>query len=217
MQAITPSVPLSPSMQPAALTPAPTPPPGSGKFGLDQLSTRAKYAIGGLVAVAVLFAVLFFNGKYNASVEYERMMQAQKQELEKLKAEIDLKTASLRQQQDLEAQQRRSWEELRTKQETRQRELDRERDSELQRLATLNDQKQAADAKARLDQKQREWEEEKRATEERRLRSERETREQMEALRRQVDNANQRSTTIITQPPPPPYPWWHHYNRYYPW
>lgn len=210
-QPTTPSVPFAcPAAQPAATAPTASPAPPALPAGRSL-----KYALGGLAAAAVAFAVLYFNGKHNAGLEYERLLQAQKQELDKLKAEIDLKTVSLQQQQQLEAQQRRAWEELRAKQETRQRELDREREFELQKIAALNDQKQAAEARAKLDQKQRELEEEKKAALEQRLKSERETREQLDALKRQLDNANNKTTTIITQPPPPVYPW-HHYYRY-PW
>lgn len=180
--------------------------------------TRAyKYVIAGLVAVGVLFAVLYFVGKTGANNEYEKMLQAQKTELDKLRAEIDQKTTAFTQQQQLEAQQRKAWDEQRAKQEARQRELDRERELELQRLAILNDQKQAADARARLDAKQRELEAERRAAAEQQARSERETREQLEALKRQLENANKQQTTIIQAPPPPVHPWWHYYRHPYGW
>jgi DNA-directed RNA polymerase subunit RPC12/RpoP len=204
----------SPAASPTPPIPSAINPEAEGKPTPSLLTGWRKYAIGGLAAVAVLLAVLYFNGKHNAGIEYEKMLQAQKHELDKLKADIEMKTALFQQQQQLEKQQQRQWEEQRAKQEERQRELERERKDELQRLALLNDQKQAAEAKAKLDQKQREMEEDRRMAEEKRIRTERETREQLEALKKQLDNANQR-TTIIAQPPPV-YPWWYYYGRY-PW
>ena len=177
------------------------------------LSPWKKYAAVCASAAVAGLVVLYFVGKHNAEVEHARLLENHKHELEMLKADIAQKTATFQQQQALEAQQRRAWEEQKAKQEARQRELDRERDNELRRLATLNDEKQAADARARLEQKQRELEDERRSAQEQRARSERETRDQLDALRRQLDNANNQRATIIQ--PPIVHPWW--YNRYYPW
>ncbi|MBY0522943.1 MAG: hypothetical protein K2R98_06075 [Gemmataceae bacterium] len=211
------SVPI-PALQPAAVATVPAALAPTGKSGTEILPSRAaRYAIGALAAACVAFAVLYFNGKHNAAMEYDKLLQAQKQELDKLKADIDQKTTALAQQQQLEAQQRRLWEEQKAKQDARQNELEKERAFELQKLALLNDQKQAAEAKARFDERQKELEAERKAAAEKREQSEREMRAQMDALKRQLDNANNKTTTIITQPPPPAYPWWHHYYGRYPW
>jgi len=195
---------------------APLPAAAESKPVPAPASPWRKYALGGLAAAASVAvaaaAMLYFDGKHKAELETNRLLLAQKHELDMLKAEIAQKTASFQQQQALEAQQRRAWEEQKAQQEARQRELERERDIELRRLATMNDEKHAAEARARLEQKQRELEEERRAANDQRVRAERETRDQLEALRRQLDAANQR-TTIIQQPPVV-YPWW--YNRF-PW
>jgi DNA-directed RNA polymerase subunit RPC12/RpoP len=196
--------------------PAATPAPAATEKAAPSSGRWQKYAIGGLVAAGVAFAVLYFNGKHNAEVEHEKLLQAQKAELDKLKAEIDLKTAALEKQQKLDAEQRQKWDEQRAKLEARQSELNSQRELELKKLALLNDEKQAAEAKAKLDQKQRELEEERKAAAEQRAKAERDTQAQLDAIRRQLDNANQKSTTIIQTAPPPAYPWWHHYYRY-PW
>src|SRR5262249_38932754 len=74
-----------------------------------------RYAVGGLAAVAVLFAVLYFVGKS----EQQKWFEAQQQELAKLKAEIEQKTTLLQKQQELEAQQRRQWQEMLAQQDAR--------------------------------------------------------------------------------------------------
>jgi DNA-directed RNA polymerase subunit RPC12/RpoP len=198
----------SPAPAAAAAAPASKAEPTSGRW--------QKYVIGGLVAAGVAFAVLYFNGKHNAAVEHEKLLQAQKAELDKLKAEIDLKTAALEKQQKFDAEQRQKWDEQRAKLEVRQSELNSQRELELKKLALLNDEKQAAEAKAKLDQKQRELEKERELAAEQRAKAERDMQAQLDAIRRQLDNANQKSTTIIQTAPPPAYPWWHHYYRY-PW
>jgi len=200
----TPGAPVTPSV---ASQPPATP--------VGPLAGWRKYAAGGLAAAVVLFAVLYFVGRQNAAnaaLEQDKWLQTQKQELEKLKADIDQKTALLQQQQQMEAQQRRQWDEMLAKQEARQRELDRERD----RQKLLDDKKAAAEAQALLEKKQRELDEERKLAAERQARADREMKEKMDDLRRQVDNANNRQTTVIQTAPPPVHPWWYH-RYYYPW
>ena len=82
-------------------------------------------------------------------------------------------------------------------------------------LAELNDQAAKAKAKAEAERKQRELDDEKKAAAEARAKAEQDLKKEIDALRRQVDNANQK-TTIINAQPPPAYPWWQ-YGRPYPW
>jgi DNA-directed RNA polymerase subunit RPC12/RpoP len=194
-----------------------------GKSGDGVFSGWRKYGIGALVLVVIAFATLYFIDKHNAAVEQEKlaaaqktaaqeqekMMLAQKQEMDKLRGEIEQKTALLQKQQQAETEQRRQWEALLAKQEARQRELDRER--ELQKL--LDDKSKAAEAQAQLDRKQREFDEEKRRSAEQQAKAERDMKDRLDDLRRQIDNANQRSTTVIA-PGGPAYPWF--WGRY-PW
>jgi DNA-directed RNA polymerase subunit RPC12/RpoP len=194
---------------PAVASVEPKPQPASWLGGPNR-----PYKIGGLIAAGVLLG-LFLLGRHNANAEQERFLNAQKEELAKLKADIDQKSALLEQQKQLDAENRRNWEAMLAKQEARQRQLDQERELDRRNLAYLNDQKLAADAKAKLDQKQKELEDERRAAAEQRARADADLKREMEALKRQLDNANQKTTTIISQPPPA-YPWF--YGRYYhPW
>jgi DNA-directed RNA polymerase subunit RPC12/RpoP len=170
------------------------------------------YAIGGAAAAVVALAVLFLMGKHAANVEQEKFLAKQTAELENLKREIEQKSALLEQQRQYEAESRKQWQALIEKQEARQRQLDMERDKA---LAELNDQAAKAKAKAEADRKQRELDDEKKAAADARAKAEQDLKNQIEALRRQVDNANQKQTTIQLQPPPV-YPWWH-YGRPYPW
>ncbi len=186
------------------------------KTAAEVLSPRARiYAIGGVAAALLLFALVYFVGRYNSGIEADKLQLSQRQELERLKLDIEQKTALLQQQQQFETQQRRLWEEQRTKQEAREREWAAEQKLELAKLAVLKDDKLAADAKANLERRQREIDDERKASEERRLKAERDTRDQIEALKNQLNNANQKTTTIIQQPPVA-YPWYHYYHRY-PW
>jgi DNA-directed RNA polymerase subunit RPC12/RpoP len=212
-EATTPTpAPLTPSATAPMITPSAAQPPATPA---GPLAGWRKYAAGGAAAAVLLFGVLYFVGRQNAAtaeLEKEKWLQAQKQELEKLKAEIEQKTVLLKQQQDMEAQQRRKWDEMLAQQEVRQRELDRERD----RQKLLDDKKARDDAQALLEKKQRELDEERRQAAERQARSDREMKEKMDDLRRQVDNANNRQTTVIQTAPPPVHPWWYH-RYYYPW
>lgn len=206
-----------PAAKPQAIPATPQAAPAVQTALVPEQNPWKKYAIGGGVGLLLLIVVLQFLGKQSLDSEHAKLLHDQKTELEKLRADIEQKTALLLQQRDMDAKQRKDWDDLKAKQDARQKEWDQERALELKRLASLNDEKQAADAKARLEAKQREREEEIRAADERRLKTERETRERLETLQRQLDNANQRNTTIIQQPPPAPaYPWWY-YHRYYPW
>jgi DNA-directed RNA polymerase subunit RPC12/RpoP len=201
------------AVQPAAPAPVATVP--SAGTGLNRTH---KYLIGGLAAAGLFFAVLYFNGKHQANVEYERAKaeyDRQKQEDDKRKGDIAQLMGLIQQQQQQMAQQQKQWEEERARQ---QREWKEDREREEKRLAILNDEKQKADAKAKLDQKHRELEDEKKRAEEAQTRRERETQDRLDALKRQLDNANKNNTTIIAPAQPPVYyPWWHHYYGRYPW
>jgi DNA-directed RNA polymerase subunit RPC12/RpoP len=206
---------------PAALTPyspaAPAAPvatvaPATATAAPARSRGWKPYAIGGAAAAVVALAVLFLMGKHAANVEQEKFLANRLAELDNLKKEIEQKSALLEQQRQYEAESRKQWQTLIEKQEQRQRDLDKERD---RALAELNDQSAKAKAKAEADRKQRELDDEKKAAADQRAKAEQDLKNQIEALRRQVDNAN-KQTTIIQAQPPPVYPWYH-YGRPYPW
>jgi DNA-directed RNA polymerase subunit RPC12/RpoP len=153
-----------------------------------------KVGVGALLVVGVVLIALCFQGKSPADQEQEKLLQAQKLELERLKGDIETKTALLQQQQDAETKQHKVWQETKTKQEEKQRELDRERDLEMRRVATLNDEKFAAETKFRLDQKQRELEEQRKKADEQQAKAEQEMRDQIDQLRKQLEAAKVAAT-----------------------
>lgn len=211
-----PAVPASPyGSAPASAAPVPSvasvaPAPAPAPAGIQ----RRHYIFGGLGVLALALVVLFLMGKHAASVEQEKFMAAQKLELEKLKADIDLKTKQLELQKQLEAENRKAWEAMVARHEERQRELDRQRDLDRKNQEYLADKRLADEAKARAEQRQRELDDERRAAADRKSKAEADLRNQIETLRKQVENANQKTTTIINSPPPA-YPWY--YGRPYPW
>lgn len=206
--------PVSPGMAPAPAYAAPAPAVSAPAAGLFPMTPTTKtYVTRGLIAAGVVLLILYGLGVKGAQAEQDRLMKA---ELDKLKADIEQKQALMDQQRQAEEASRRLWKEQMDKHEARQRELDREREQDLKNQAYLNDQRLAADAKARREEKERQLEAEKLRDQAARDARDAETKATLESLRKQLEAAKNKETTIITTPPPAPYyPWAH--PRYYPW
>jgi hypothetical protein len=197
-----PASPL-PSAAPAAPAVSAAAPPPAKKWKI--------YAIAAAAAVILLLGVSYvIAGRNAADLELKKFLAAQQAETERLKAEIEQKTALLLKQQEAESENRKRFTDYIEKMEARQKKLDDEREKERVAAATAAEK---AEAQRRAEQRQRELDDEKKAAADARAKAEQDLKNQINDLRRQVDNANQQKTTVITQPAPV-YPW---YGRPHPW
>lgn len=171
------------------------------------------YAIAAAAVVVVGLAVVFVVGKNAAAAEQEKFLNAQKAELDKIRQEIEQKTALMDMKRQMEEENQKKWQTIVKDYEARYKKLEDERDAE-RKAAASDEAKKEADRKAQ--ERKRQLEDEKKAEELARAKAEADLKNQIDALKRQVDNANQQKTTIIQQAPPPIHPWYY-YGRHYPW
>jgi len=203
------STPTAQGAAPVASAPAPA---GRITIGSYTISKRA-LALGAAGVVLFLLVVLpaVIRGGKTEDLE---AAAAQKKELERAAAEVELKKADVERMNQMEADLHKELDSMAAKQLASEETM---RDNHRIALRSITDQKQKADMEDRFQEEKRQADKERHEMEQEQKKMLAEQKAADAASKAALEAAKQQQQTIIQQPPPvyyyPPYSW----RYYYPW